>query len=138
MFQQKAARRAWALGVVGLWIGCSNPGPELPEPQPECTDRIAVRVSSGTTPVISWTPHCTVGRILVWEGVEERWGTETHGQNIYQSPVTYGIRPPGSTEEEPAAPLFAGTKYRVELFRWIVYNPPEESLQVVGVDSFIP
>jgi hypothetical protein len=108
-----------------------------PPPFPTCTGPVTLTVSAGTTPTFSWTPDCALGRLVVEEGFAERWGTEAPGDNIYRSPITYGIRPPGSTEEEPAAPLRAGSTYKVTVFRWVSYAPVE-SLQVLGQVQFTP
>jgi hypothetical protein len=95
-----------------------------------------VFVGPGTDPVFSWTPDCTVGRLIVEEGVEERWGTETAGENTYASPITYNVEPPNSTKFEPGDPLVPGTTYRVTVFRWVSYVP--ESLEVLGFADFTP
>jgi hypothetical protein len=95
-----------------------------------------VVVDTGTTPTFTWTPNCTIGRLIVEEGVEERWGTETFGFNSYQTPIRYGVHPPGSENIEPGAELLRGTTYTVTLFRWITFDP--ESLEVLGVQTFVP
>jgi len=97
---------------------------------------ITVSVSSGTIPTFSWTPDSAIGRLIVEEGEEERWGTETDGANIYQSPIRYGVHPPGASEDEPAFPLTAGHTYKVSLFRWISVKP--ERFQLMGVQEFTP
>lgn len=97
---------------------------------------ITVSVTSGTTPTFSWTPDSAIGRLIVEEGDEELWGTETDGANLYQSPIRYGVHPPGASEDEPANPLIAGHTYRVSLFRWISVDP--ESFELVGAQDFTP
>lgn len=135
-------RRARALSVwvilIGSWVfvGCGTDIAAPPPPLPECTGPVTVSVDTGTTPKFSWTGNCLVGRLIVEEGVEERWGTETPGLNIYESPITYDVAPPGSTKYEPAAPLVRGTIYRVTVFRWFSYVP--ESLEVLGFKNFTP
>jgi hypothetical protein len=103
------------------------------------TPLVTITVTGGTTPVFSWTPDSAIGKLIVEEGEEERWGSETEGANIYQSPIRYGVHPPGVLEEELeelANPLIAGHTYKVSLFRWISFEP--ETLQVVGAQEFTP
>lgn len=130
-----------ALMVVGSWLlaGCEIETVTTPPPPlPECigTGTVTVVADTGMIPVFSWTPNCTVGRLIVEEGVEERWGTETLGENIYQSPITYGVAPPGASKDEPGDPLQPGTTYRVTVFRWVTFLP--ESLDVLGSYDFTP
>jgi len=100
---------------------------------------LTVSVSTGMAPTFSWTPDSGIGRLIVEDGDQEMWGTETQGTNTYHSPIRYGIYPPGTLEEqleEMANPLVAGRTYKVSLFRWISFEP--ESLQFVGAQEFIP
>jgi hypothetical protein len=125
--------------IAWLLVGCSGGGDSDGgvKPIPECAGAITVTVTGDTMPTFSWSPDCTLGRLIVEEGAEERWGTETPGNNSYQSPIVYGINPPGSALEEPAAPLFFGHTYTVTVYRWITYTPIE-SLQVLDVQTFTP
>jgi hypothetical protein len=117
--------------ALAYWvIGCCEQTVAPPPPEPvECTGPITITVTGDTAAVFSWVPDCMVGRVLVYEGDElnEKWGVETFGENIYRSPIRYGVRPPNSTMEEPADSLFFGHTYTVELFRWID----------VSIDSFV-
>ncbi len=100
---------------------------------------VTVSVSSGMAPTFSWTPDSGIGRLIVEEGDQEMWGTETEGTNTYHSPIRYGVYPAGTLEEqleEMANPLVAGRTYKVSLFRWISFEP--ESLQFVGAQEFVP
>jgi hypothetical protein len=97
---------------------------------------VTITVSGGTTPTFSWAPDSAIGRLIVEEGEEERWGTETDGANIYESPIRYGVHPPGASEDEPAFPLTAGHTYKVSLFRWLSVKP--ERFQLMGVQEFTP
>jgi len=100
---------------------------------------VTISVTGGTTPTFTWTPDSAIGKLIVEEGEQELWGSETEGTNIYQSPIRYGVHPPGVLEEELeklANPLIAGHTYKVSLFRWISFEP--ESLQVVGAQEFTP
>lgn len=139
MRQHRRVRLALVLGG-GLWAiaRCGGSGTTVTPPPPvsECADSVQLTVTfADTVPVFSWTPDCTTGRLLVEEGIDEYWGTETFGQNIYRSPIVYNINPPGSAPEELARPLEIGHRYRATLFRWVTYTPAE-SVQVVGVRYF--
>jgi hypothetical protein len=141
MIKRGWPRTTWVI-VVGSWILVSC-GKDIitdppPPPLPECmgAGTVTVVVGAGTAPTFSWTPDCAVGRLVVEEGVEERWGTETAGVNTYASPITYNVEPPNSTKFEPGDPLVPGTTYRVTVFRWVTYVP--ESLEVLGSTDFVP
>jgi hypothetical protein len=100
------------------------------------SEMVEISVSEGMTPSFSWTPDTEIGRMLVMQEGREFWGTETEGENIYQSPIRYGIHPSGAVEPEPAWPLTAGETYTVKLFRWISLEP--EKFQLVGEMEFTP
>ncbi len=51
------------------------------------SEMIEITVSEGITPTFTWTGDIKVGRLLVMQGSKEFWGTETEGENIYQSPI---------------------------------------------------
>ena len=72
---------------------------------------IKVSVSGGMAPTFSWTPDSAIGRLMVEQGEQELWSTETEGTNTYRSPIRYGVNPPDATEPEPATPLVAGQTY---------------------------
>jgi hypothetical protein len=55
------------------------------------------------------------------KGSREFWGTETEGDNIYKSPIRYGVHPSGAVEPEPAWPLTEPEKF-----------------QLIGVQEFTP
>lgn len=126
------------LTATAALLGCGTDitTPPPPPPIPECTAPVTVVVDTGLTPTFSWSGDCAIGRLIVEEGVEERWGTETEGLNVYASPITYDVPPPNSTKYEPGDPLARGTTYRVSVFRWITYIP--ESLEVLGFTDFTP
>jgi hypothetical protein len=130
------ARAQWmaVAGVAALcFAGCGTIGTT---PIVECTDSITVTVSGDTLPTFSWTPDCTIGRLVVEEGVEERWGTETTGASLYRSPIVYGVAPPGASKDEPPQPLFFGSTYTVSLWRFFSVKP--ESLVLLGSASWTP
>ena len=120
----------------------TNPTVEPPpKPIPACTDSIMLLVSfveADTIPTFTWMPECKIGRLIVEEIVEERWGTETlEHTNEWAPPIVYGIHPPGSENVEPAAPLYIGTTYRVSAYRWIDPADPE-GFQLIGELEFTP
>ncbi len=125
--------------ALGSWtlLRCGGGGTVKPLPEtPECTDSIQITVTiADTIPTFSWTPDCTIGRLLVEEGIDEYWGTEAPGQNCYHTPIVFNSNPPCTTLEEQARPLARGHTYRVTMYRWVTYTPVE-SLQVVGVKFF--
>ena len=138
MIRSMSARNQWIVAFA-LWLlaGCGGEtGTNAPPPPSECTQMVTVSVSQGTAPTFSWTPDCTIGRLIVEQADQETWGTETFGANSYRSPIHYGVHPPGSVEQQPPIALIAGNTYRVSLFRWI--DAATESLQVLGVANFTP
>ena len=123
--------------IVMTAAGCGTIGTT---PIVECTETVTVSVTGDTIPTFAWTPDCTIGRILVEEGEEERWGTETTGESLFQSPIVYGIDPPNAAEVSTPLPLFFGSTYRVSLWRFYSLETPTmpESLQLVGSAEFTP
>jgi hypothetical protein len=100
------------------------------------SEMVAITVSEGMAPTFSWTPGTEIGRLLVMQGAKELWGSETEGENIYGSPIRYGVHPEDAVEPEPAWPLTAGETYTVKLFRWISLE--EEKFQLMGETEFTP
>jgi hypothetical protein len=130
-------RASIACGVaLGVWIAAGCAGEPPVDPPLECLSTVMVTVAGDTIPTFSWSGDCTIGRLIVLEGVEERWGTETLGINSYQSPIVYGIAPPGASKDEPPQPLYLGTEYEVSLWRFFSVMP--ESLQLLGRQTFTP
>ena len=142
-------KTSWIL-VVGacLIFGCGgetgtnppiDPGPD-PDPDPVdstvCVGPVDLVASAGTTPTFSWSPDCKIGRLIVMDGLLETWGTETLGENIYESPIVYDVPPPGAVEPEPAVPLVTGRTYTVSVYTWVSVLP--ESLTMVGELEFTP
>jgi len=108
-----------AIGVVTLVLaaGCtSEPGKITGATA--CGAAAAAAISPGITPVITWTPDCTVGYLSVLDSVFQlTWtlidsGSAVPPLNAIRSGVTYGTVPPeaqifGST----ASPLVRGDRY---------------------------
>ena len=137
---------SWML-VAGAYLifGCggeTGTNPQDLDPDPDtldstvCTEPVDLTVSSGTTPTFSWVPNCKLGRLIVLDGDLETWGTETLGDNTYESPIVYGVHPPNSAEEQVPVPLIAGRTYTVSVYRWFTVTP--ESLVIVGETDFTP
>ena len=126
--------------AVGLLVSCGGETGMNPPPPDEndlsCSDSVEVTVGSGLNPTFSWTPDCAIGRLIVEQGIDEYWGSETAGENSYRSPITYDVHPPTALEHEPAIPLEAGQTYTVSLYTWVSVTP--ESLLLVGTKTFTP
>lgn len=112
------------LSMVG---GCSG-GTEQPQPTTEqptqapCSSNIAITVSSGTTPLFTWTPPCSVNRLRVDEvnPVVGASGTDwevSSPSGQFGSPVRYGTPPDGAAVGVAPASLKTGASYRVTVFR---------------------
>ena len=136
---------AWWLSSCG---GTTDPPPP-PPPKPVCADSVAVSVVFDTVwvdsadvdsvaiervPVFNWSPDCRLGRLIVEQGLDEYWGTETCGENVYESPIRYGVNPPSTCPEEPSIPLVLGLTYQVSVYRFVSVNP--ESLALLGKAQF--
>jgi hypothetical protein len=128
MQRQIVLTRCFALAIVFLCAAHA-----LAQP---ADNIIKITVSTGATPTFSWTPDSTIGRLIVEEDDKELWSTETEGENLYRSPIRYGVHPPGAAEDESAFPLVAGHTYTIKLFRWISVKP--ERFQLLGVQKFTP
>lgn len=95
-----------------LLTGCEDDGFESPR---ECQGPISLTVSSGTPPQFMWTAACAVGRVVVHDATSVVWDVRSAPPRIL-SPVRYGVRPPGATEERAPEPLDPGGTYRVEVY----------------------
>jgi hypothetical protein len=100
-----------SLALVALLPGCDDDGFESPR---ECQGPISVVVSSGTPPQFTWTAACAVGRVVVHDATAVVWDVRSAPARIL-SPVRYGVRPSGATEEQAPEPLEAGETYHVEV-----------------------
>jgi hypothetical protein len=131
--------RAVVCGILGaggwLLVSCGDSGTGPPPPGlPECTDSVTVSVTLDSLPLFSWTPDCTIGRLIVEQGLDEYWGTEMCGVNGYRSPIRYSISPPSTCPEEPAIDLAPGLTYRISVWRFV--PAVTESLQLLGSAEF--
>lgn len=98
------------------------------------SEMVTITVSNELNPTFSWDLDIAIGRLLVVQGKREFWGTESDGENIYQSPIKYDTSPEGTPEPERAWPLKSGDTYTVKLFRWISVKP--EKFQLMGEQEF--
>jgi hypothetical protein len=122
-----------AILLAGPACGSDTTGPSE---QVACTGNVAVSVSSGTTPEISWDPACKAYFVLVEEDGGDAWGVISEdGANAIATPVRYGVVPTGATELNPPSPLSPGTAYAVGVFRWT--GPPEDGT-LIGTTTFTP
>jgi hypothetical protein len=112
--------------LAALLNACDDDAFESPR---ECTGPISLTVSSGTTPQFTWTAACAVGRVAVHDESSLIWDVRSAPPRIV-SPVRYGVRPSGATEEQPAEALEAGKTYHVEVY--------SEAQIVIGSASFTP
>ena len=120
--------------TIGLLLGCEG-GDVVPPPMVrECTGPIDFTVRGDTVPVFSWSPECKIGRIIVEQGFDEYWGSETCGMNDYTPPMMYGETRPNTCPEEPAIPLTPGATYTVSAWRFVTVMP--ESLGLLGQLTF--
>ncbi len=124
-------RRA-LIGSIALLaaVGCEDGF----EPPRECTGPISLTVSSGTPPQFAWTAACAVARVVVLEPPVQgttaiAWDVRSAPPRIL-SPVRYGVRPTGATEEQAPAALRAGETYRVQVY--------SDAQIVIGSASFSP
>ncbi|MDQ4080492.1 MAG: hypothetical protein M3125_07005 [Gemmatimonadota bacterium] len=106
-----------SLALVAVLSACEGDGFEPPR---ECMGPISLTVSSGTPPHFTWTAPCAVARVVVFEpptldATSLMWDVRSAPPRIL-SPVQYGVRPLGSTEEHAAEALVAGETYQVQVY----------------------
>lgn len=129
-----ARRRLAAIGSLALVAVLSACDDDAFEPPRECTGPISVTVSSGTPPQFTWTAACAVARVVVLEPpsldlTPIAWDVRSAPSRIL-SPVRYGVRPTGATEEQPPEELRAGETYQVRVY--------SDAQIVIGSASFTP
>lgn len=123
------------LAILLASVACGS-DTTSPSEQVACTGNVAVSVSSGTTPNISWDPACKAYSVLVEGDGGDVWGIASEdGENAIATPVRYGVVPAGATEFAPPSLLSAGTTYSVAVFRWT--GPPEDGT-LIGTKAFTP
>jgi hypothetical protein len=115
-----------SFAFIALLAGCDNDGFESPR---ECQGPISLTVSSGTPPQFVWAAACAVGRVVVHDAASIIWDVRSAPARIL-SPVRYGVRPSGATEEQAPEPLTPGESYHVEVY--------SDAQIVIGSASFTP
>jgi hypothetical protein len=130
------AVRQWCVlgGCVALVAMQSACDDDAFGPPRECVGPISLTVSSGTPPQFTWTAACAVGRVVVLEPpsldlTSIVWDVRSAPPRIL-SPVRYGVRPTGATEEQPPEELRAGETYQVRVY--------SDAQIVIGSASFTP
>ncbi len=128
MQNERFMRWCFLLAILFLMKGQMTAQPE--------TKEVIISVSDEMITTFSWIPFRGIGRLVVKEGNEEFWSTETDGINFFHSPIRYGVHPPGAADGKPAIPLIARHTYTVSLFRWMTAK--REKLQLLGLQEFSP
>ena len=130
--------------LIMVAIACSD-GIE-PTPVVPCADdqEVEVLVSTGQTPVFTWTPACGMASLQVFPTT----GSPTSGWALYtgsraaenplRSGVRYGQAPPEALEPAPATALVAGTEYTITVYRWLGEAGGLGSLFPQGSATFQP
>jgi hypothetical protein len=129
-------KRTWTtlvgMGIATLVAACSDQ-PTAPAEALPCeaaTTSVTVTVSGAASPVFTWEPACPVAMLLVEppdtaQDTSDRWAVWTDEDtwdspeqvNLIHPPVTYGVRPPGITQENAPQALQAGRDYEFILWR---------------------
>lgn len=114
---------AASVGLMGLLGSCSGDPSDVP--LEDCPgDTVALAVSAGRAPMISWTPACGMSALDVFPaaGGSSLWVLYSGAQaaeNPLRSGIAYGHAPRGALEVTGPVPLAAGTVYRVAIYRYI-------------------
>lgn len=128
----RRARLAVTLAALVTFAGCDDD--PTGSGDAACRGNVTVGVSSGTTPLITWSPTCRVTALLVEsEAGGDVWFIEQSGGEGIASGVRYGTVPEGAVEDEPATPLVEGESYDV-----IVFRGTGDNLAIAGVENFTP
>ena len=116
-----------------LLAGCGDDEPAAPPPL--CTvDNVTVQVGAGATPVISWTPRCSVHRISVFQPVDvprEAW--RVRSTTGIAPGVRYGAEVRGATTTIGPVVLTPGVEAVAE-----VLVERNGSLEAIGGVMFTP
>ena len=130
-FSLKQATRG--VGLSALLLSCAGCSDQAPSAD------VLIDVSTGTSPVFSWTPALEIASLTVARAGSDVivWTTFSLGQaNALAPPVSYGIAPPGAAQTANRLEfLVAGTTYEVTLFR---VDDPGGTPRPVGSATFVP
>lgn len=130
-------RIAWIpILVAQIAVACSHGHSVVAAGQSECSGSVdTLLVTSGITPVFTWTPACRLGALSVYRVADTNvmWFVSSDRYDL-RSGVRYGKVPSGLTQGQAAKPLEAGTEYIVNIM------PPVGGpiAPVFGKASFIP
>jgi hypothetical protein len=109
-------------------------------PLPVCPRTIAVTVSPGLEPDISWSPQCGISSLSVTTlpGGPADYGTVMWSAYVNEtSPfgpnIRYGRAPVGASTQSPLA-LKAGTRYRI----WLYQTVGQDGITSEGITEFTP
>jgi hypothetical protein len=120
MILKRVATKGAAVAIAVL-AGCSSE-PSKITGDTACKGTAEAAITSGTTPVISWQPVCTIGTLQVGDlGGNITWlvtdsGSGSPPLNALRSGITYGSVPPeGQQSLLGLSPLQAGISYLLVL-----------------------
>jgi hypothetical protein len=111
-----------SLVLALLTIACGSDSSTAPKGAEPCTGSVALHVTAGQTPDISWTPACKlflVGVEQVSDG-HDLWfisADSISGGAGIVPPVRYGSTPAGTHQFENFTPLTIGVAVRALAFR---------------------
>lgn len=137
--------RVTATLVVASLLGCRNGTVAAPVitwlSPPGCTRPIGVEVSSGVTPIFSWTPDCGISALTVTSvpaatGATESavWAFSVPESNPLGSGIRYGEAPTGARVWTAAQSLRGGTTYRVS----VILTVGLDGIVASGSRTFVP
>jgi hypothetical protein len=137
-------RKVPSIGLVAfiLAAGCTSEPGKITGAS-ACRGAAAASVSLGLTPVITWTPDCTVGYLSILDTIfQPTWilvdtGSAVPPLNGIRSGVTYGIVPPEAQAFAftTASPLVSGKPYVLVLR---VVDDQGGAGQLVDTLTFVP
>lgn len=96
--------------------------PSGPCPTSDGGARVAVHVSAGVSPTLTWQPGCRVHALVVQPADSRNapalWEVQTDTTNAIDSGVRYGEPLAGSTVVTAPEPLTTGVRYEAVLIGW--------------------
>lgn len=117
-----------------ILISCSDNSTSSTDP--DCSGRVEISVSSGTTPTFTWTPECAIFFLIVEpaDSGTDLWMIATEGSNSIGSGVKYGEVPEGAQELHDPVELVFGNEYKIAMYRYTDSNNEEYAL--IGTKQF--
>lgn len=127
--------RQWA-GAVLLCLGlssCSESNGPI-----DCSEPLLVRVTTGSSPTVSWTPRCAASAVEVRylePGLGTYWNITTQDlANRLLPPIAIGKPVPGTSVVGPRTPIVRGTFFEVLIGR----TDSAGSIRTIGSLNFVP